>query len=32
MQTKILNILTRFYNQREEFADLVSKILLLFDS
>jgi len=27
-----LNILTRFYNQREEFAELVSKVLLLFDS
>lgn len=31
METKILNILTRFYNQRLEFADLTTKMLLLFD-
>ncbi|CAD8111133.1 unnamed protein product [Paramecium sonneborni] len=31
LETKILHILTRFYNQRHEFADLSSKLLLLFD-
>jgi len=31
METKLLNILTRFYNQRLEFAELSSKIIVLFD-
>lgn len=31
METKILNILTRFYNQRLEFAELTTKMLVLFD-
>jgi inositol 1,4,5-triphosphate receptor type 1/inositol 1,4,5-triphosphate receptor type 3 len=31
METKILNILTRFYNQRLEFAQLTTNLLLLFD-
>lgn len=32
METKILNLLTRFYNQRFEFAELTTKMLLLFDN
>lgn len=31
LETQILQILTRLYNQRYEFADLSSKLLLLFD-
>jgi len=31
METKLLNILTRFYNQRLEFAELTTKMLVLFD-
>jgi inositol 1,4,5-triphosphate receptor type 1/inositol 1,4,5-triphosphate receptor type 3 len=31
METNLLNILTRFYNQRLEFAELTANMLLLFD-
>jgi inositol 1,4,5-triphosphate receptor type 1/inositol 1,4,5-triphosphate receptor type 3 len=31
METKLLNLLTRFYNQRFEFASLTTQLLLLFD-
>lgn len=31
METRLLNILTRFYNQRLEFAELTTKMLVLFD-
>lgn len=32
MEQKILSILCRFYNQRREFAELSSELLILFDS
>ena len=31
LQTQLLSVITRIYNQRFEFADLTSKLLLLFD-
>lgn len=32
MEDKLLSTMTRFYNQRQEFATLASQLLLLFDS
>ncbi|EGR27925.1 MIR domain protein [Ichthyophthirius multifiliis] len=31
MEKQVLNIITRFYNQRQEFATLTSQMLILFD-